>query len=480
MSIDHPTKTESSPCNSKILASTSTILATAVSLVQEYPKAEIATKAFSHSLNGLKAKQNISLQSELMPITTTSASGRSFITTDIQSQSTMTISATATESISSTFNSTIVGTAPSDNTSSPTSLILSIVLPILLILLLLLACCVYQRKKAANFNEVIVKTASPSAYPIIPSTSLESIAIPMGAKKSFSTIEDFFVNLQDDDSFEYTKEPLPRKALPPPVLERNSSRNSIYALYDDASTPISIAKDLLISDAILAELAISQNSTSSYKSVCEKRMYDFHDSFFDEVHCASLVPSTDYTNSLVSIENDIHVDPDDSSDLKAAIETSSIVIPNEAELNHTSNDEQKKKAFAIELEETARGKFELRKQLPKWMSTPQFVNPSNNIDFSYSLAGKYNELEEDYDLDDYVTPAPTSHVAIMTYIPKRSEEMNLQNGDLIGIERQLSGVWCLGQNISQQRKRGLFPLYAVTPIRSGPSQAVRRGRFGGI
>ena len=62
-------------------------------------------------------------------------------------------------------------------------------------------------------------------------------------------------------------------------------------------------------------------------------------------------------------------------------------------------------------------------------------------------------MEEDYDLDDYVPPAPTSHVAIMTYIPKRSEEMNLQNGDLIGIERQLSGVWCLGQNISQQRKR---------------------------
>lgn len=117
------------------------------------------------------------------------------------------------------------------------------------------------------------------------------------------------------------------------------------------------------------------------------------------------------------------------------------------------------------------------KQNPELESTHLTKPPPP--DFSSSITGFYRTLEEDEGTDGYVAPAPTSHVAITSHIPQKREEMAILNGDLIGIERQVSEDWCLGQNISQQRKRGLFRLSAVTPILSGPSQAVWRSKFAG-
>lgn len=48
----------------------------------------------------------------------------------------------------------------------------------------------------------------------------------------------------------------------------------------------------------------------------------------------------------------------------------------------------------------------------------------------------------------------------------------MQKGDLVGIECTFADNWARGQNMSQGRKRGFFPLSILTPIKSGPSQTV--------
>jgi hypothetical protein len=53
----------------------------------------------------------------------------------------------------------------------------------------------------------------------------------------------------------------------------------------------------------------------------------------------------------------------------------------------------------------------------------------------------------------------------------------MQVGDIIGIEKEFSDGWARGQNISQGRKRCIFPLAILTPITSGPSQAVSRRKI---
>ncbi|KAI8918106.1 hypothetical protein BC831DRAFT_483214 [Entophlyctis helioformis] len=84
--------------------------------------------------------------------------------------------------------------------------------------------------------------------------------------------------------------------------------------------------------------------------------------------------------------------------------------------------------------------------------------------------------DEYEDLNSYHPPAPTSHVVVAMYIPQKPDEMLLQPGDLIGIERTYKDGWARGQNISQSRKRAIFPLAIVTPIVSGPTQTVRKMR----
>ncbi|KAH6584915.1 hypothetical protein BASA60_000765 [Batrachochytrium salamandrivorans] len=87
-----------------------------------------------------------------------------------------------------------------------------------------------------------------------------------------------------------------------------------------------------------------------------------------------------------------------------------------------------------------------------------------------------DDHDDDEDLSAYHAPAPTSHVVVANYFPRNSDEMHLQSGDLIGIERLYKDGWARGQNISQSRKRCIFPLAIVTPIVSGPTQTVRKGR----
>ena len=87
-----------------------------------------------------------------------------------------------------------------------------------------------------------------------------------------------------------------------------------------------------------------------------------------------------------------------------------------------------------------------------------------------------SHLDDDVNLSAYHPPAPTSHVVTVPYVPVRPDEMNMQAGDLIGIEKEFNDGWARGQNISQGRKRCLFPMVLVTPITSGPSQRVIRGQ----
>ncbi|KAJ3324615.1 Cytoplasmic GTPase/eEF2-like protein (ribosomal biogenesis) [Boothiomyces sp. JEL0866] len=84
--------------------------------------------------------------------------------------------------------------------------------------------------------------------------------------------------------------------------------------------------------------------------------------------------------------------------------------------------------------------------------------------------------DEPEDLDDWAPPAATSHVVFTSYFPRQRDEMLLQPGDLIGIEKEYGDGWARGQNISQGRKRCIFPLAILTPIKSGPSQNVRKGK----
>ncbi|KAJ3182023.1 hypothetical protein HDU87_000363 [Geranomyces variabilis] len=83
--------------------------------------------------------------------------------------------------------------------------------------------------------------------------------------------------------------------------------------------------------------------------------------------------------------------------------------------------------------------------------------------------------EDDYpDLSAYHPPAPTSHVCVQAYYPVRPDEMQMQVGDLVGIEREYPDGWARGQNITHGRKRAHFPLGILAPIKSGPSQRVAR------
>lgn len=72
-------------------------------------------------------------------------------------------------------------------------------------------------------------------------------------------------------------------------------------------------------------------------------------------------------------------------------------------------------------------------------------------------------------------PEPSSHVVKKTYQPRRPDEMHLQVGDVIGIEKVYDDGWARVQNISQGRKRCMVPLKLLTYIRTGPSQNVMNG-----
>ncbi|RKO90047.1 hypothetical protein BDK51DRAFT_26833 [Blyttiomyces helicus] len=88
------------------------------------------------------------------------------------------------------------------------------------------------------------------------------------------------------------------------------------------------------------------------------------------------------------------------------------------------------------------------------------------------LPSQQPEDDDVPDLSAYHPPAPTSHVVATPFAPIRADEMPMGVGDLVGIEREFADGWCRGQNITHGRRRGLFPLAVLTPIKSGPSQSV--------
>ena len=88
-------------------------------------------------------------------------------------------------------------------------------------------------------------------------------------------------------------------------------------------------------------------------------------------------------------------------------------------------------------------------------------------------SGDLDDLEVDD--TDYLPPAPTSHVVVFAFSPKRRDEMQLTVGDLIGIQKEYSDGWALVQNISEGRKQCVIPLAVLVPISSGPTQKVHNG-----
>jgi hypothetical protein len=79
------------------------------------------------------------------------------------------------------------------------------------------------------------------------------------------------------------------------------------------------------------------------------------------------------------------------------------------------------------------------KKQPTWMWKSQFVNPTGTESTFKPVSPVDEEDEEDIDL--YAPPAPTSHVAIESYNPRQIDEMYIQKGDLIGIEKEYGDGW---------------------------------------
>ena len=477
------------------------------------------------SSSEISAKNSASEEasSSLFPTATTvssTISTTSTTSTDHGALSAVTTLSTATLPF---LSSPTTGTSDASTSSTEQrTLLLAIILPIILLLIILLACCFYRKRSMNAADNELTSEPKPSSTPIsppVPAAAAASIGISHYKRRSISSLS-YTTESNDNSQFSHStssKEMLPREAPPftaatfaAQSVHSSSQAQSIYSLYGGNSNSADsfMTDDLLKFGAGAAALAAhesqyssSSSSSMSEKSVSERRRVDEGDYIADDAfHRASLVPSANsFVDTAPAVELDSQSDTKcnenfsnvsyDLPSKRTPLLTEQVPLSSLLALPQYSEDEEKenkelksksekKTAFPIELKETVRGRFELS-QHPRWMRKPQFVNPNTTPDFSSSIDGAHNEFDDDeFDLDDYVPPAPTSHVAIMNYTPKRKEEMRIANGDLIGIERQLSGEWCLGQNISQQRKRGLFPLSAVVAIKSGPSQAVRRGRFG--
>ena len=101
-----------------------------------------------------------------------------------------------------------------------------------------------------------------------------------------------------------------------------------------------------------------------------------------------------------------------------------------------------KKQFPVTMVSDTPGKFELKqepKKQPTWMRKKQFFNPVA-AESSFNPVSPDEEEDED-DIDMYAPPAPTSHVAIESYFPRERDEMYIQKGDLIGIEKEYGDGW---------------------------------------
>jgi hypothetical protein len=75
---------------------------------------------------------------------------------------------------------------------------------------------------------------------------------------------------------------------------------------------------------------------------------------------------------------------------------------------------------------------------------------------------------------------PSSHVVSQAFEKRGDDELDLNVGDLIGIEESstFTDGWAMAQNISRGRERGLVPLSVLQPIKSGPTQTVLGGIMG--
>ncbi|KAJ3237381.1 hypothetical protein HDU78_004107 [Chytriomyces hyalinus] len=76
-------------------------------------------------------------------------------------------------------------------------------------------------------------------------------------------------------------------------------------------------------------------------------------------------------------------------------------------------------------------------------------------------------------------PAPSnSHVVVRGFHGVRSDELTLEVGDIVGIDKMYADGWALGKIISKKSKIGVFPITVLTRQKHGASQSVGHSETG--
>jgi hypothetical protein len=193
--------------------------------------------------------------------------------------------------------------------------------------------------------------------------------------------------------------------------------------------------------------------------------------------------STVRTLFVSDTSNSKFTDPNVDKDLPEAAPI--VMAPALAAVSDTSSEhelQRREQSFAPELDSEPERDSRRVSFAPELDSEPELeskpaspaIQLTQEEPHTFVLEPAVSEDIDDMDnLDLKAAPAPTSHVVAIRYVPMNPDEMLMMPGDIVGIEKMYSDGWARGQNISQNRKRCIFPLAILTPITSGPSQAVR-------
>ncbi|KAI8843556.1 hypothetical protein HDU80_002732 [Chytriomyces hyalinus] len=81
-------------------------------------------------------------------------------------------------------------------------------------------------------------------------------------------------------------------------------------------------------------------------------------------------------------------------------------------------------------------------------------------------------------LSAYVPPPTNTHVVVRGFHSTKYDEVSLEVGDIVAIERTFEDGWARGQIISRRHKRGYFPITVLTRQKLGASQSVAHDESG--
>ncbi|KAJ3397693.1 hypothetical protein HDU92_004109 [Lobulomyces angularis] len=230
--------------------------------------------------------------------------------------------------------------------------------------------------------------------------------------------------------------------------------------YNLLSKSISVLPTKDVTEDLMSNLNLKtvENETVSVShhnsNLSSGEVADKSDIGVNEASIPETVPPTSLTEAVFVIpENEVPKPVIEDTETEKNISIPTIVpVAITTELNSNNNIEKKKATETAE----------------------NVSRPSENVK---SIHEVYNDRGNSFDLDSFAPPAPTSHVVISDYFARRPDELSLRQGDLIGIEKTYEDNWGRGQNISQGRKRGFFPLVSVNGIKSGPSQMTFKNNF---